>query len=155
FGGVRATAANALGRSRSERAANALVKGASDKESRVRRAAVSALAGFRNNSQAAATILKVFQDDSSYAVQADAASALARIGHPRAFEVLTSALTRTESHEDVVRRSILTALVGLAPADRLRPIVFEWTAYGKDPNTRPIAISLLPGLGEGSRPPVV
>jgi aminopeptidase N len=155
FGGARAAAVNAVGRFRGERTLTALLAATDDRDPRVRRAAVTALANFRNNEEATAAILKIFESDSSYATQAGAASALSRSGYPRAFEILSAALTAKTSHEDVIRRAVLPALLGTARTERLRPILFAWTAYGKDEHTRPVAISLLPTVSEGDHQEVV
>ena len=150
FAGVRLTAAGALGRLKGETALNALLQASKDREWRVRRAAVSALGEFAGSDRAITAIITALQTDKSYRVEAAAASALTKTRSDKAFDVLVAALA-IESHNDLVRQSVLSALAEVGPKERVRPIILEWTAYGKISGTRSRAVSLLPKLADTDR----
>ena len=69
-------------------------------------------------------------DGQSYRVEAAAASALTKTRSDKAFDGLVSALA-IESHNNLVRQSVLSALAEVGPIERVRPIILGWTAYGK------------------------
>ncbi len=154
FHGVRAAAATALGKLKGDVSRDALIQATTDANSRVRLEAVTALGQFQNDQQALAAIVRVLQSDTSYAAQARAAKSVQTARHDKAFEVLTAALA-TDSHRDVVRRNALSALAELNVDDQVRPIVLEWTAYGRNVATRQTAISLLPKVADGAEDSVI
>lgn len=105
---VRAEACKALGRIVTDPAAAALSAAAGDRDSRVRRAAVTALSNFPPR-LAADTLRRRLADDTSAYVAGDAAWALGKVRPEGAYDVLVAALPR-ESHRDQLRQRILDGL---------------------------------------------
>ena len=111
---VRAEACTALGKIKdSDDAARALVSVAqADKESRVRRAAMNAMAECKP--EIVGEPLKAFlATDKSVYVAADAAAALGKCKAPGAFEALVAGLER-ESHRDQIRQRVMDGLKELS-----------------------------------------
>ena len=92
--GVRAEAAASLGEIHGPAAKAALLRGLADPDSRVRVAAVEALATFKGDPEAYQALLGRLEGDSSYAVAAAAAEAIGGSGAANAFSVLARAAAR-------------------------------------------------------------
>jgi aminopeptidase N len=109
FYGVRAAAAAGLGRIRAPQAKAALLSALRQPDSHVRTAVVEALGNFPGDSTAYDALVGALHGDSSYAVEAAAAGALARSGMPQAFSVLQAeAAANPEVHVTIA------TLAGLA-----------------------------------------
>ena len=109
---VRAEACTALGKIKdSDDAAKALVAAAEDKDSRVRRAAMNAMAECKGE-LVGDTLKKHLADDPSVYVAADAGAALGKSKAPGAYEALVAGLAR-ESHRDQIRQRIMDGLKDL------------------------------------------
>jgi aminopeptidase N len=149
FWGVRASAAETLGRIRSEGAREALARALPKTEHpKARRAVARALGAFRHEEAAAqaleATVLK---GDESYFVEAEACLALGKTRSPRALPALRKALER-DSFLDVIRQY---AYRGLAAArdDSAIALLLEATSPGRISQGRRAAIIALAELVEG------
>jgi hypothetical protein len=94
-----------------DRAAAALVSAGADKDSRVRRAAMNAMADC-DPSFVGDTLKKHLAEDPSVYVAADAGWALGKCKAPGAFEALVAGLAR-ESHRDQIRQRIMDGLKDL------------------------------------------
>jgi aminopeptidase N len=108
---VRAEACTSLGKIADPRACAALCAAAEDKDSRVRRAAMNAMANCKPLF-VADTLKKHLADDASVYVAADAGAALGKCKAPGAFEALVEGLKR-ESHRDQIRQRIMDGLKDL------------------------------------------
>ena len=109
---VRAEACEALGKNSADHAATyaatALAVAANDPDSRVRRAAVNALAAFPPR-LAAATLTARIQSDTSAYVVADASAALGKVRAADAFDRLVATLSK-DSHRDQIRQKVMDGL---------------------------------------------
>lgn len=99
FYAVRAAAAASLGDMGTEQARGALLAALQQPDSRVRTAAVEALARFVKDPLVTSALIKLVHEDSSYAVEAAAAKVLGKSGTREAFDVLQAeALSKPEIH---------------------------------------------------------
>jgi len=108
---VRAEICAALGKIADAQAAAALCAAAEDKDSRVRRAAMNAMAECKPLF-VADSLRKHLADDASVYVAADAGAALGKCKAPGAYEALVAGLKR-ESHRDQIRQRIMDGLKDL------------------------------------------
>ncbi|MCK9486418.1 MAG: HEAT repeat domain-containing protein [Dehalococcoidia bacterium] len=142
---VRAEAATALGKVKSEAARDALVAGTKERDARVRRASAAALGNFRDETAAAAlTRLLAGEGDRSYYVQAAAATALGKTLQSEAFGTLTGVLGR-EAHNDVITAGALAGL-GASRDERAASVLLEHTQWGVHQNARRSAAAALGDL---------
>ncbi|MGB2693719.1 MAG: HEAT repeat domain-containing protein, partial [Dehalococcoidia bacterium] len=153
FWGAQAEAARALGTISSEPALDALLGCLRVTNPRARRAVVTALGEFRDESpanrgaRAAGALQRLLRrGDASYYVEAAAAAAIGKTRSERAFLALESALD-TESHNDVIRARAFEGFAALRD-DRAVPIAIEWTRYGQPPQPRDAATMCLGTLGK-------
>ena len=109
FYAVRATAASSLGRLHTEKAKAALMAALQQPDSRVRTAAVEALASFEHDRSVYGALRASLRDDRSPAVQAAAAAALGSYAPLGAFSVLREAAARND--EPHVMQGVLQGLV--------------------------------------------
>ncbi len=145
---VRAEAAKALARSKSDAAFEFLKKSAHDPHPKVRRAVAEALGAFRT--KAAADLLRgLAKSDRSYLVAADAARSLGRTRQPGALKDLV-ALTKAKSWADTQRVGALDGLARLRDEEAV-PAVIEQSRYGVPTRGRRAAVSALAALSD-SRP---
>ncbi|MGH9543320.1 MAG: M1 family aminopeptidase [Terriglobales bacterium] len=99
FYGVRVAAAAGLGEVGGEAAPGALLAALGQPDSRVRAAAVRALARQAGQAEVYAALLRVLKSDPSYAAEAAAAAALGASGNPAALDVLRAEIAaRPELH---------------------------------------------------------
>ena len=112
FWGVRREAALALGDIGTTSSRDALLGGANDKASRVRRAVYRALGKFRKDEVAFKALAKAYADDGWYYPMNAAALALAENRHDRAFETIVKGMDR-RSTADVITRGACMALANL------------------------------------------
>jgi aminopeptidase N len=145
---VRAEAARALGKIRSEEAFSALAAHAGTDHPKVRRAVASALGNFKT--AAAAKILeKRAKSDPSYLVEAESVRALGRTRQAEALQVIVPLLDRS-SWAEVSRAGALDAL-GALRDERALPEVLKRTEYGFPTRGRRAAIAALPQISEGRK----
>jgi aminopeptidase N len=143
FWGVRAEAAQALGRTRLAEAFEILKAHVKTKHPKVRRAVVQALGHFRTT-EAAQTLKAAALEDPSYLVESEAARSLGQTRQPAAFDTLIEILDRP-SWADVIRVGALDGLAALRD-DRAITHVLARTKYGVDSRGRRAAIMALAKL---------
>jgi len=126
FYGVRAEAAEALGKLKGDLAREALLSGLGQADARVRTACAEALSGFRNDP----TVVQALHDrakqvDSSDATRAAILKSLALVSEVPPVDVLRAAL-EVPSHREVIR---LAALKGLAQSSdaQVLDVLLNWT----------------------------
>jgi len=145
FWGVRRAAAAALGELGTEAARDALLEGAKDKDSRVRRGVYRALGNFRKDDVAFKALAKAYAEDGWYYPMHAAALALAETRHDRAFETIVKGMDRPSQAEMVARGASL-ALANLRD-ERGIEVLKERTAYGRPELARFGVASALGKLG--------
>jgi aminopeptidase N len=145
---VRAEAARALGRIRSESALLSLIAATRVEHPKVRRAVASALGRFRKPS-AAKALAGLARRDRSYLVAADAARALGRTRQPGVRRELMAVLD-APSWADSRRAGALDGLSGLRDEDAV-PAVIERTHYGVPSRGRRAAVMALAALSDSRR----
>jgi aminopeptidase N len=143
FWGVRATAAQSLGRIRTAECLTALTKAAKTKDPKVRRAVASALGQFRLP-EAAEILVELARRDPSLLVASAASRALGETRQPEAFDVLADLIDR-ESWADVLRVGAIAGLAKLRD-ERGIDLLRERTRYGIPNRGRRAAIGGLPAL---------
>ncbi|HSU39780.1 MAG TPA: M1 family aminopeptidase, partial [Polyangiaceae bacterium] len=142
---VRAEAARALGRVRSEAAFEALAAHVKDAQPKVRRAVVEALGAFRT--KAAAEVLRgPARNDRSYLVAADAARSLGRTRQPGVLRELLAVIDRP-SWADAQRAGALDGLAQLRDEAAL-PEVIARSRYGIPTRGRRAAVAALAALSD-------
>lgn len=149
FYAVRGEAAELLGTSGRTDALQALKDALSEPDSRVREAFVASLGNFPKEKDLPDRLKKILRQDESYAVQAAAVSALAKLDEKKNFDALKEAL-KYDSHQEVVRQAVFSAFAD-AKEDRAIPLTREWSKYGKPIPVRSAAISALSKLGKGNK----
>jgi len=145
FWGVRRAAAAALGELGTEAARDALLEGAKDKDSRVRRGVYRALGKFRNDDVALKALETAYAQDGSHYPMQTAALALAETRHPKAFDAIVKGMDRT-SHVEIVARGACMALANLRDERGIERLK-ERTAYGRHELVRYTAAWALGKLG--------
>jgi len=145
---VRAEAARALGKIRSEEAFSALAAQAGTDHPKVRRAVASALGNFKT-AAAAMVLEKRAKSDPSYLVEAESVRALGRTRQPEALQVIVPLLDRP-SWAEVSRAGALDAL-GALRDERALPEVLKRTEYGFPTRGRRAAIAALAQISEGRK----
>ena len=148
FWGVRAEAAEALGRLRGRESFAALEQALRAAHPKVRRAVVDAIGRFKT--AAAAELLKpIALEDPSYVVEGEAARALGKTRQTSAFDTLLDLLERP-SWADVIRVGAIDGLAALRD-ERATPHLLSRTRYGQPTRARRAAILALPKIAEGRR----
>ncbi|MEP7049888.1 MAG: M1 family aminopeptidase [Pseudomonadota bacterium] len=145
---VRAEAARALGKIRSDQAFSALAEHAGTEHPKVRRAVASALGSFKT-AAAAKVLEKRAKSDPSYLVEAESVRALGRTRQTQAFDVIVSLLDRP-SWAEVSRAGALDGL-GALRDERALPEVLKRTQYGFPTRGRRAAISALAQISDGRK----
>jgi aminopeptidase N len=145
---VRAEAARALGKIRSEEAFTALAAQVGADHPKVRRAVAAALGNFKT-AAAAKALEKRAKNDPSYLVEAESVRALGRTRQPEALQVIVPLLDRS-SWAEVSRAGALDAL-GALRDERALPEVLKRTEYGFPTRARRAAIAALAQISEGRK----
>jgi aminopeptidase N len=145
---VRAEAARALGKIRSEEAFGALAENVGTQQPKVRRAVAAALGMFRTP-EAAKILEKRAKNDPSYLVEAESVRALGRTRQPEALKVILPLLDRP-SWADVARAGAIDGLAALRDESAL-PEVLARTRYGFPTRGRRAAIAALAQLSDGRK----
>src|SRR5450432_2638241 len=145
---VRAEAARALGKIRSDEAFSALAENAGTEQPKVRRAVAAALGNFKT-AEAAKVLEKRAKRDPSYLVEAESVRALGRTRQPGALKVIVPLLDRP-SWADVARAGAIDGLAALRD-ERALPEVLERTRYGFPTRGRRAAIAALAQISDGRK----
>jgi aminopeptidase N len=144
FWGIRVESLKALGKIGGTAAETQVLAAVHDDKPWVRKVAVAQLGNFNQDPSLAPTLTKIASSDQAYGVRAAALNALGEMKAPNAYEILTAAL-KTESPDDTIRNGALEGLGSLGD-DRAVPALLEWSAPGKDLETRGAAIEAVAGL---------
>jgi aminopeptidase N len=145
---VRAEAARALGKLRSDDALQALLTSIGTSHPKVRRAVASALGAFKKPA-AAKALHDLLKSEGSYLVVADAARSLGRTRQAGALETLKSVVDQP-SWADVIRTGALDGMAALRDEAALDTVV-KRTRYGVPTRGRRAAVRALASLGEGRK----
>ena len=150
FWGVRATAADALGRVGGAAAAKQLLDALnSANEPWLRYRIVNALGNFKDDATIAARLTALAKDDSSYRARASALQALGRLKSPGSFAILEAAVSG-DSPDGYLRNAALRALGPLGD-DKAVPLLQQWSAPGKSIDSRTAAIRSLASLEKSNK----
>ncbi len=140
--GVRSNSADALGQiggpAASKQLLDALI---TTKEPWVRNRIVAALGNFKDDTAIAAKLDSVARDDASYRARAAALQALGRLKAPGALATL-EAVTAADSPDGFLRNAALRAMGPLGD-DKAVPLLLQWSALGKQIDSRNAAIASL------------
>jgi aminopeptidase N len=147
FWAVRVEAAKSLGEFKNDIARAGLIEVLSDKDSRVRRAAITGLAAFKDKSLAP-TFITIIKSDPSYFNISEAAKGLGQTEAPGAFEIL-SGLLNQDSWQDTIRGGALTGLASLKDPRALE-IGLKYARPGNKPGLRGWALLMLGSIGKGN-----
>ena len=150
FWGLRATAADALGKIGSPAAAKQLLEGLdSANEAWVRYHIVTALGSFKDDSAIAARLTEIARADRSYRARAAALQALGRLKAPDALATLEAAISG-DSPDGYLRNA---ALRGLGPLgdDKAVSLLEQWSVPGKPIESRTAAIRSLASLEKNNQ----
>jgi aminopeptidase N len=143
--GVRANAADALGRLGGSTASKQLLEALNTaKEPWVRNRIVSALADFKDDPAIVAKLSAIAGDDSSYRARAAALQALGRLKAPGALATLDAAAA-ADSPDGFLRNAALRSMGPLGD-DKAVPLLLQWSAPGKPVDSRNAAIASLARL---------
>lgn len=145
FWAVRSAAARALGEIDNDKAVDALIGGPDQEDARVRLSVVEAL-GRMDEERVCETLLAVVGDEESPYVVARAIRALGELKCEKAKRTITRALSR-DSHNEVIRRAALDALVNLEAEESLKTVA-RYASAGRPRSARPSAISAIGRLGK-------
>jgi aminopeptidase N len=152
FWGVQAEMAAALGQSGGDTCRDALVRGLSLPEPRVRRACAEALGKFRHDAAAAAALKGLLQrGDPGWTVEAAALSTYARLGQADTAAVLLPWLDRP-SHDEYLRTATLSGLGESGDLSCLDTLL-AWTRRGKPRVCRERALTALSRLARTASAP--
>lgn len=147
FYAVRAAAATSLGRMGGQQAKSALLAATREPDSRVRRAVIAALGAFAKDRAVYDVWVDALQHDSSYAVEAAAATNLGKSGAGSAFDVLEAeALSKPEIH---VMQATLSGLVATQDPRAVKILLAE-AQPGVPERIRFSALAGLEGLKEAA-----
>lgn len=161
FWGVRVEVAKNLGKIKLDQGFAALVVGLQDKDARVRRATIEALAKVKTSESYRAIEPLVKNGDRSYQVEAAAAKAIGAIaaafpeedsiqGEARA--LLKSVLEERAGWNEVVRGGAISGLSELKTSAKALSIILEYTALGVPGALRLAAIRALGPISVGQTP---
>ncbi len=150
FWGLRATAADALGRIGGAAASKQLLDALnSANEPWVRYRIVYALGNFKDDAAIATKLAAIAKDDSSYRARAAALQALGRLKSPGALATLEAAVS-SDSPDGYLRNAALRAFGPLGD-DKAVPLLRQWSAPGKPIDSRTAAIRSLAGLEKSNQ----
>ncbi len=139
FWGVRNEALRALGKIGGPAAEKQILAALNNPQPWVRSVAVQELGEFKDDSKLGPKLTEIAANDKAYRVRGAALTALGGIKAPNAYEVLTAAV-KSDSPDDTLRNAALEGLGALGD-DRAVPLLLEWSAPGKDLDTRSAAIA--------------
>ncbi|HEY9846222.1 MAG TPA: M1 family metallopeptidase [Candidatus Caenarcaniphilales bacterium] len=156
FWGVRSEAGKRLAEIKLDQAVVGLVVGLKDKDARVRRAVVEALAGIKTNESYKALKPLVEKGDPSYYVEAAAARALGGIAasslgdtkEEKALKLLKSVLKKAGWNE-TVRSGAIAGLSQMKTSEEALNLILDYTAAGVPQALRLAAIRALGAISTG------
>ncbi|HIK11763.1 MAG TPA: M1 family metallopeptidase [Oscillatoriaceae cyanobacterium M33_DOE_052] len=161
FWGVRLEVAKNIGKVKLDQAFDAVVVGLEDRDARVRRATVEALAQIKTHTSYKALKPLVEKGDASYLVEAAAAKAIGAIvagnleEKPKESQVikqLKSVLKERGGWNEVVRSGAISGLAQLKTSAEALDIILEYTAPGVPQALRLAAIRALGAVSTGQTP---
>jgi aminopeptidase N len=138
FWGIRSESLKALGKIGSLDSEKQIMAALNDEAPWVREVAVQQLGGFKSDSTLGPRLTEIAANDQAYRVRAAALQAVGELKAPNAFETLSAAV-RSDSPDDSLRNAGLEGL-GTLGDERGVPLLLEWSAPGKDFDTRSAAI---------------
>jgi aminopeptidase N len=141
FWGIRSESLKALGKIGGPNSEKQIITALSDGAPWVREVAVQQLGAFKTDSTLGPKLTEIAANDKAYRVRAAALQAVGELKAPNAFETLTAAV-KSDSPDDSLRNAGLEGLGALGD-DRGVPLLLEWSAPGKDFDTRSAAIGAL------------
>ncbi|MFZ3214588.1 MAG: M1 family aminopeptidase [Candidatus Acidiferrales bacterium] len=144
FWGVRAESLKALGNIGGSGAEKQILTAVNDPKPWVRQVAVQQFGKFTDDPALGPQLTEIAANDKAFRVRGNALSALGAIKAPNAFDVLTAAV-QSESPDDTLRNAALEGL-GSLDDDRGVPLLLQWSAPGKDFETRGAAIEAVAGM---------
>jgi aminopeptidase N len=144
FWGIRVESLKALGKIGGGAAEEQILAAVNDDQPWVRKIAVQQLGSFTDDPSLAAKLVEISTKDKAYGVRAAALSAIGEIKAPKAYDILSAAL-KMDSPDDTIRKGALEGLGSLGD-DRAVPALLEWSAPGKEFETRGSAIEAVAGL---------
>ena len=143
--GIRANAADALGRLGGSAASKELLEALNTaKEPWVRNRIVSALADFKDDPAIVTKLNAIAGDDTSYRARAAALQALGRLKAPGALATLDAAVA-ADSPDGFLRNAALRSMGPLGD-DKAVPLLLQWSAPGEPIDSRNAAIASLARL---------
>ena len=150
FWGLRATAADALGRIGGAAASKQLLDALnSANEPWVRYRIVSALGNFKDDKTIVAKLDAIAKNDGSYRARSAALQALGRLKSPGVLATLEAAVSG-DSPDGYLRNAALRALGPLGD-DKAVPLLEQWSAPGKPIDSRTAAIRSLASLEKSNQ----
>jgi len=148
--GVRATAADTLGKLGGASASKALLDAVNSSDTPwVRNRVVTALGNFKDDAAIAARLESLAKQDNSYRARAAALQALGALKAPKAFATLDAAVAG-DSPDDFLRNAALRSLGSLGD-DKAVPLLLQWSAPGKPIESRTAAIRSLARLQKDNK----
>jgi aminopeptidase N len=144
FWGIRNEALRSLGKIGGPAAEKQILVSLDNQQPWVRAFAVQQLGSFNDDAALGPKLTEIAANDKAFTVRARALEALGEIKAPNAYDVLVAAV-KTESPDDTLRNAALDGLGELGD-DRAVPLLLEWSAAGKDFDTRSSAIGSVAGL---------
>jgi aminopeptidase N len=147
FWAVKIELAKALGGTGAIVSRTALLDGLQNDDARVRRACVDSLGSFKGDGAAVKAITEILQKgDPSYAVEAAALKAYAKLGQEDAIATITPWLSKP-SHQNVLAVAALEAL-GTTQLKPALSILLQWAAPGHAANLRRAAQGALAQMAQ-------
>jgi aminopeptidase N len=148
--GIRANAADALGRLGGSTASKQLLEALNTaKEPWVRNRIVSALADFKDDPAIVTKLNAIAGEDSSYRARGAALQALGRLKAPGALATLDAAVA-ADSPDGFLRNAALRSMGPLGD-DKAVPVLLLWSAPGKPIDSRNAAIASLARLQKDNK----
>jgi aminopeptidase N len=138
FWGVRNESLRALGKIGGPAAEKQILGALDNPQPWVRSLAVQELGEFKDDATLGPKLTEIAANDKAFRVRGAALNALGAIKAPNAYDVLTAAV-KSESPDDTLRNAALEGFGELGD-DRAVPLLLEWSAPGKDLDTRSSAI---------------
>ncbi|MGL4375660.1 MAG: M1 family aminopeptidase [Microcoleaceae cyanobacterium] len=158
FWGVRVEVAKQLGEIKLDQAFEALEDGLKDKEARVRRAVVNALANIKTNESYKALKPLVEKGDPSYYVEASAVTAIGEIAasnledkptDEQVLKLLKTVLKEREGWNEVVRGGAIAGLSAMKTSEEALNLILKYTTQGTPQALRLGAIRALGKISTG------
>jgi aminopeptidase N len=148
--GIRANAADALGRLGDSTASRQLLESLDTaKEPWVRNRIVSALGDFKDDLAIVSRLKSIAGEDSSYRARGAALQALGRLKAPGALATLDAAVA-ADSPDGFLRNAALRSMGPLGD-DKAVPVLLEWSAPGRPIDSRNAAIASLARLQKDNK----